>query len=79
MDGCGVVVVAAAATVMAFGGGWEGKDEAETEAAVATVAEAGGGALKPTGGEGKVGEVGVVGDMVADFVFFSFTAGGTFS
>lgn len=36
-------------------------------------------AEKPIGGEGKVGEVGVVGDMVADFAFFSFTAGGTFS
>ena len=36
-------------------------------------------AEKPKGGDGKVGEVGVVGDIVADFVFFSFTAGGTFS
>lgn len=36
-------------------------------------------AEKPMGGDGKVGEVGVVGDIVADFVFFSFTAGGTFS
>lgn len=36
-------------------------------------------AEKPIGGEGKVGEVGVVGDIVADFAFFSFTAGGTFS
>lgn len=34
---------------------------------------------KPRGLGGKVGDVGVVGDSMADLVFFSFTAGGTFS
>lgn len=58
-------------------GGTEGRGAAAGEEKVAFVPA--GAVEKPMGGVGKVGDVGVVGDIVADFVFLSFTAGGTFS